>query len=261
MPPAKVCELPDYILSSHFTGRSNELQWIDRALNEPSASGDRPPRCVIHGMPGVGKTQLALQFATHAYQKGQYPHVFCVSAASVERVTQGFCKLVYRLRLPGRHTSDQASKLIMAKAWLEAPTTAGTWLLVLDNVNQETAVMLRDILPRGECKGRLLMTTRTATTADMLTASNASSQLALQPPGTGDAIAMLLAGAHLQRGSMEDAQRLVQTVGRLPLAIDQAASYMQQTGNSPQEVLGVYKSNEVVEVIVKDFKYSVLAIG
>ena len=104
------------------------------------------------------------------------------------------------------------------------------------------------------------MTTRTATTAEVLTASDASSQLALQPPGVGDAVAMLAAGVKLQRGdkvgtSYADAERLVQTVGNLLLAIDQAASYMRETGNSPQEVLGVYEGNEVLEVSKGDAEY------
>ncbi len=110
------------------------------------------------------------------------------------------------------------------------------------------------------------MTTRTATIADVLTASGASSQLALQPPRISDAVAMLLAGAKLEREGREeashaDAKRLVQSVGNLPLAIDQAASYMRETGNSPQEALDVYKNDEVLEVSEENAIYSGVAVG
>ena len=217
-------------------------------------------------MPGVGKTQLALKFATQTFHYGQVHYVFWVSAASVEKMIQDFAKLVDRLRLPGRHTLDPASKLTAMRVWLEDPGPARYWLVVLDNVNGETAVMLRDVLPQRGCGGRLLMTTRTATTADVLTASEASSQLALQPPEVGDAVAMLSAGAKLQQGdtgesNRADAERLVQSVGNLPLAIDQAASYMRETGNSPQEVLSVYKSSEVLEVSEGDAEYSGVTVG
>ena len=204
-------------------------------------------------MPGVGKTQLALRFASLAFQRSQYTYVFWVSAASVEKLTRDFSKMVDLLRLPGRYTLDQVTKLTVARAWLEDPTVAKSWLVVLDNVTQETSVMLRDMLPRRNSGGRLLFTTRTTKIADVFTAPGELSQLALKPPGIGDAIAMLSAGAGMERGGVEeasyaDAEKVVRSVGNLPLAIDQAASYMRDTGSSANEILDIYKSKDAVEV-------------
>jgi len=72
--PASVCDLPTFILSSYFMGRCDELQQIDYAFSTPS--DNLPARCVIHGMPGVGKTQLALECATFAFQRSQDHYVF-----------------------------------------------------------------------------------------------------------------------------------------------------------------------------------------
>lgn len=205
-------------------------------------------------MPGVGKTQLALKFATLAFQKGQHSYIFWVSAVSVEKLTQDASKLVDLLRLPGRYTLNQASRVTAARAWLEDSTAAKSWLVVLDNLSEETAItILRDFLPRHNHGGRILMTTRTATIAERFTAPGGSSQLALQPPGIDDAIVMLSSGAKLeQKGQKEascaDLEHLVRSVGSLPLAIDQAASFMRHTGSNPQEVLNVYESEEVMEV-------------
>ena len=212
-------------------------------------------------MPGVGKTQLALKFATVAFQRGQHAYIFWVSAVSLEKVAQDFSKLADLVRLAGRHTMDQASKLTAMRGWLEDPPVGRSWLLVLDNVSQETAGILRDVLPRKEGEGRLLMTTRMATIADMFTASGVPSQLALQVPGVGDAVAMLSAGAGADgkgrtEGSHTDAERLVQTVGNLPLAIDQAASYMRETGSSPREMLDIYHSDDALEVSKRNSKHS-----
>ena len=113
--PASVCELPDFILSSYFTGRDNELEQIDCALR--TSSEDLPARCVIYGMPGVGKTQLALKYATVASRRSQYTYVFWVSAASVEKLTRDFSKLIDLLRLPGRYAMDQVSEQIVARAF------------------------------------------------------------------------------------------------------------------------------------------------
>ena len=250
--PSKICELPNFLLSPYFTGRGDELRQIDRVFS--TSSGDLPRCCVIHGMPGVGKTQLALKFATLAFQKGQYPYIFWVSAVSVEKLTQDASKVVDLLRLPGRYTLNQASRVTAARAWLEDSTAAKSWLVVLDNLSEETAITtLRDFLPRHNHGGRILMTTRIATIAERYTASGGSLQLALQPPGIDDAMTMLSAGAKLEQEGRKEAscvglERLVRSVGSLPLAIDQAASYMRDTGSNPQEVLDVYESEEVVEV-------------
>ena len=82
--PTSVCELPDSILSSHFTGRGDELQQIDCAFS--ASSSDLPARCVIHGMPGVGKTPLALRYATLAFEKSKDIYFFWLSAGSVEKL-------------------------------------------------------------------------------------------------------------------------------------------------------------------------------
>ena len=204
-------------------------------------------------MPGLGKTQLALKFATLAYQRSHYAYVFWVSAASAEKLTQDFSKLVDLLRLPGRYTSDRVTKLTMARAWLEDPIDARNWLVILDNVTQETTTMLRDMLPRRNSGGKLLLTTRTAKIAEMFATSGGLPQLALQPPGIRDAVAMFLDCAVMERDGTSEvsyaaAEQVVRSVGALPLAIDQAASYLRETGSSPNEILKIYKSEDAFEV-------------
>ena len=205
-------------------------------------------------MPGVGKTQLALRYATLASEKSKNMYTFWVSAASVEKLARDFSKLV-DLCLPGRHASDQATKLTLARAWLEDSTIGKKWLLVLDNVTQETSRMILDeILPRRNSEGRLLFTTRTALIAESCTISSKSLTIALHPPGPHDAVKMLAAGAGRGGEGTEDAsyadlEPLVQSVGHLPLAIDQAASYLKESGSSTKELLDLYHSEEIMEVI------------
>ncbi|KAL6713032.1 hypothetical protein ACLMJK_009428 [Lecanora helva] len=251
-PPTSICELPDFILSPYFTGRNNELQEIDATFS--GSPDDQPRSYVIQGMPGVGKTQLALKYATLSFQKGEYSFVFWLSAGSVEKVTRDCSKLADLVQLPRRHMLDLAGKLIALRAWLKDLQGKKSWLIVLDNVTEETTTILRDVLLREENKGRLLITTRRATFVDIFIAWGISSQLALQPLATDDAVAMLSAGARLEQKkrsetSYIDAERLVRSVGNLPLAIDQAASYMRENGSEPQEVLNIYKSDEISEIL------------
>ena len=204
-------------------------------------------------MPGVGKTQLALKYASLAFEKGQYPYVFWVSGASVEKLSRDFSKLVDLVGLHRQYALDQASKLTMARSWLEDPTAASSWLFILDNAGEETIAMLRDVLPRRNPAGRLLITTRITKIADIFNTPGGLSRLALQPLKVGDAVAMLSAAAEMERESIEEAnhaeaERLIRSVGNLPLAIDQAASYIRDTGSSLQEVLNIYNGDEAMEV-------------
>lgn len=208
-------------------------------------------------MPGVGKTQLALRYARLASERSQYIYIFWVSAASVEKLARDFSKVADLLCLSRQHALDQVTKSTLARTWLEDSTIKKKWLLVLDNVTRETVTMiLADILPRRNNYGRLLFTTRTGTIADSCTIPDQSLPIALQPPGNDDAIAMLAAGAEMGGGSTDEAsnadlERIVRSVGNLPLAIDQAASYMKDSASSAKELLDLYNSEEKIEVIEK----------
>lgn len=114
--------------------------------------------------------------------------------------------------------------------------------------------MVDRILSRRNGRGRLLFTTRTATVAESCIIQGKSLTIALQPPGIDDAVAMFAVGAEIDGENTRGASganlaRLVQSVGNLPLAIDQAASYMKGYGSSTVELLDLYQSGEVIEVI------------
>ena len=206
-------------------------------------------------MPGVGKTQLALRYATLASKNNQNMYTFWVSAGTVEKLAREFAKVVDLLCLPGRHTMDQATKMTVARAWLENTTVGKDWLLILDNVSPETTTMIcHDVLPRRNGNGRLLFTTRTTNTADLCNSPGKSFMLALQPPSTDNAVAMLLEWNGNGRTSTENAsdaelKSLVGSVGNLPLTIDQAASYMRTYNSSIKDLLRIYESKNIVEVI------------
>ena len=72
--PTSVCEVPELLLSPHFTGRSDELEQIQRALDD--IHDDIPSRCVAYGMPGLGKTQLVLKYAMLAFKECRYQYIF-----------------------------------------------------------------------------------------------------------------------------------------------------------------------------------------
>jgi hypothetical protein len=70
-------DAPIDLLPPHFTGRVDELANIGKGFG--TSHGSASTRCVVHEMPGVGKTQLALQFAQLSYNRQQYSLVFWIS--------------------------------------------------------------------------------------------------------------------------------------------------------------------------------------
>jgi hypothetical protein len=113
-------------------------------------------------MPGIGKSQLALQYAALSHNRQQYSVVFWVSGATVEKLNQGLAKILTLVGHPDRDHPEQSTRLISARRWLEESDAHSSikWLLVLDNINREVMAFLREHLPRKNSMGNILLTTR-----------------------------------------------------------------------------------------------------
>ena len=107
-------------------------------------------------------------------------------------------------------------------------------------------MILDEILPRRNSGSRLLFTIRTASIAESCTNLGKSLMLALQPPGIDDAVTILAAGGQMggestEEASYADLEHLVQSLGDLPLAIDQATSYIKDYKSSTKELFNLYQ--------------------
>jgi isopentenyl phosphate kinase len=76
---------------SHFTGCNEEL---DRVHQELEHDGCRKT-VVVHGLGGMGKTQLALAFAQQ--HKDKYTAVFWVNSKDVDTLKQGYAAAAMRI--------------------------------------------------------------------------------------------------------------------------------------------------------------------
>ena len=208
-------------------------------------------------MPGAGKTQLALKYAESVYHERQYPFVFWVSGASVDKLKSGFSKLFDFVDAKGRAGLDQSTKCTAARTWLEdgESQTKRRWLLVVDNANRETVEHIREMLPRNNNSGKIVCTTRTKQVAQSLATAfgEQHSCIALPTPNTNDAVTLFLSVAGIEREKLDaeelqKAKDVVKAVGRLPLAVDQAASFAKESGHGIGRTLDVYTSERVEEV-------------
>jgi hypothetical protein len=246
-------EAPVDLLSVYFTGRENELADIARTLE--IVHGDVPTRCAIFGMHGIGKTQLALRFASESFDQHRYSHVFWMSGTTVEKLNQGFTDVLTLVAHPDRsNLGDQRARLKAARRWLEDAISIN-WLLVLDNVDVTVLSFLQEHLPRKNHRGKILLTTRTADVATVLvrTAGKQHHTIELGLPKIEDATRLLFVESNtnvttattLTKSKAED---VVKFVGRLPLAISNTASFMKQTGKSLDELLLLFHSEHRTQV-------------
>ena len=250
----RIYDVPD-LLSPYFIGRENELDQITCALDRSSSR--RPSRCVVYGMPGLGKTQLALKYANLVIDRRECSFVFWMSAASIDKLSSGFSKLLDLIDFPDRATLNQNAKSTAARLWLEdgESEVKRKWLLVMDNANQDTIERLREVLPRSNTNGSVLVTTRTSQVAQSIAMAfdELHTHFNLQQPTIDDAARLLLCTAEFNQtqlgpNELDNAIQFVNSIGRLPLAIDQAASFLKVSGHSLNTLLNIYQSEQVSEV-------------
>jgi len=201
-------------------------------------------------MPGVGKSQLSLCYAVKSFDTGRYTYIFWTSATSVDKLTQGFSKVLDLVCHPDRDVQDQSMKLTTARLWLEECSV--NWLFVIDNVDKSTLDFLRMHFPR---RGNVIFTTRAIDVAEALIniTRTPNSILKLQTLDVDDTINLLFDDAGIGSETitpslLREAEQLVGCVGRLPLAVVQAASFMKQTHTTLNEMLKLYKSEAKMEV-------------
>jgi tetratricopeptide (TPR) repeat protein len=227
-----------YRRNSFFTGRETLLGQIQDFLSTNHAAALTQPGA-ISGLGGIGKTQVALEYA---YRFGQqYQAVLWVRAESREALTSDFAVLAAVLNLPEKEAQEQSRAVDAVKGWLAA---LSRWLLILDNV--EDLQLLGEFLPQA-VKGRVLLTTR-------LQAGRPRARLIeveVMEPEESALFLLRRAGiiapeAPPDSASYADwtrARAIGQIMGGLPLALDQAGAYIEETQCSLDGYLDRYQTH------------------
>jgi tetratricopeptide (TPR) repeat protein len=196
-----------------FVGRSKEL----RRLTASTASGSRsgPLMMIIAGMPGTGKTELAICAAralTARYPDGVFWLGLRTYAAAESRltITSALRTLLNALNVPP--DPNITSVAALSRTW-RAVTAGKKMLIVLDDA--DTAEQIRPLLPAAD-ESAILITTR-----HVLTGLDPDCGITLQPFTQSQAAR--LAGAVLRRAGLRDPQAVAAIAAefRLPLAIRQ----------------------------------------
>ena len=157
-PATKPIHLPSHSLGQLFLGREAQLIQLHTHLGaRPSGSHAPAVLAVLHGLGGMGKTRLALEYAwRHA---GTYSALLLVDADSPEALQRNLAALAgpTRLNLPAQHETDEARQRAAVLQWLG---THPGWLLILDNADSEAAAAAVEALLPQLAGGHLIVTSR-----------------------------------------------------------------------------------------------------
>jgi len=218
-----------------FVGRDDLLRDLREKLQETKPKTYQH-RIAIYGMGGVGKTQVVIEYANR--YKDDYSDIYWISAANQAALFSGFRGIATETKcLPAgsEHltTVEVTQKVI---SWLRS---LKNWLLVIDNLDD---ISVADgFLPRMDT-GHTIITTRNPD-AKKIPAEGFEIPLL----GPSAAVELLVGGSELTEVDFptlrKDARTVVDELGYLALAIDQASAFIRSSRITINNFLNLYRKS------------------
>ena len=183
----KVPAVLDCYRNKGFTGREEALAHLHSCVSSSHGTNESSPVVVIHGMAGVGKTQLAREYV-YRYESS-FDSVWWIDAQSLQSTYTGYLQMAQRLaeyyaanpQLWATSIADISRSLKVesltdawGEVWMDMKTTIliieavkewlcckknDHWLLVLDNVDNLKSSNIAKLLPETR-SGNIIMTSR-----------------------------------------------------------------------------------------------------
>ncbi|KAG9511616.1 hypothetical protein KCV07_g10049, partial [Aureobasidium melanogenum] len=250
--PARQVLLKGVPAIDHFVQRASGMQRLEEYFFPQKSRLARRKMFVVHGLGGIGKTQLCIEFVRR-YQE-RYNAVFWLDGSSEDALQRSFVDVVSRIpaaevplaliEAAKQASPDQLSMLRGVLDWLTLPSNQ-RWLLVIDDVDRDHTAKVEDPLaydvkqyfPAAD-HGNILVTSRLST----LTAPRNSLRLAEVNRDQGRAILEAIGGENMLAQDERDVDALLERLSGLPLALTQAAAYIGQTAVSVIQYLEYYDS-------------------
>ncbi|KAH7201447.1 hypothetical protein DER44DRAFT_900082 [Fusarium oxysporum] len=244
-----------FLKNDLFVGRYDVLARLQGLLFQ---EGHR--KAALVGLGGIGKTQIALQLAYWVKEKKQDYSVFWVPALSRASFEQACVQIIDACDIPTTNNNN-ADAVESVRQYLGSKR-AGKWLLVIDNADDAQTVMgsagvengIYQSLPQSD-EGRILFTTRYRN----LAVSVARRNILVVPPMSRDEATYYFKEALIQESSLSDKQvtnRLLTLLTHLPLAITQAAAYLNENQISLMEYVQLFENTDRdrIELLSAEFQ-------
>ena len=207
----------------HFTGRVQLLEDIRESLNKEHNTALTQ---ALYGLGGIGKTQLAMEYAWQ--QSASYEFVWWLRAEAPSSLIADYIALATELELPESNEPEQELVVQAMRKWLDKHSG---WLLIFDNAKD--AKSIRNYLPESS-GGHVLITSRNQDWRAF------GKPLSIEVWNRNEAIAFL----QKRTGQLDEkaADKLAEALGDLPLALEQAAAYIETRTKTYAEYLDLFNS-------------------
>ncbi|KAF7139716.1 hypothetical protein CNMCM5793_007554 [Aspergillus hiratsukae] len=235
----------------NFLGRQEELEHLWHYLQPANAQFRKI--AILHGLGGMGKTQLAVRFARD--HKNDFTAVFWLSGKDRGTLLQSLSSALPRL--PGQSRTNEAindedveQQARHVLQWLALEGNS-RWLIIFDNIDQYSPIdnAVGDAYDIGEFfptadHGSILITTRLQGLSEL------GKSFPVHRLESNDAIQLLLQSSGLpakntrrELKSNPDILALSNRLDGLPLAIVIAGAFMRETGTNITEYLQYYQES------------------
>lgn len=240
--------------NKRFTGRTEILDTLEKSLfgEEPSQ------KTALVGLGGVGKTQIALHLAYHVQETRPDYSIFWVPVLSEQSAAQAYTEIARKLDLQKINEDEDIRELVCRHL---SSDEAGKWLLIIDNADDPELVLgadgkpgIEEYLPQSK-HGLVLLTTRSTRVAADFAGSDVVDVEQMNPEEATDLLSNSLSRKELLRDEALVAELLTHLTF-LPLAITQAAAYLNQTRAPLQKYLELLQGAEkdVSKLLGREFK-------
>ncbi|WP_045742702.1 FxSxx-COOH system tetratricopeptide repeat protein [Actinoplanes rectilineatus] len=224
-PPAVWLDVPPRGL--HFTGRGDLLAALDRQPIGSHTATVLVPHA-LHGLGGVGKTQLAIEYA-HRHQSS-FDLVAWIPAEQQALLRSSFQRIAAAMGIADPDSSDRT--VARVRDGLRRGVPFRRWLIVFDNA--ESPAALRRYVPEAAppaSTGRVIITSRDRTW------SSYAEAVEVEVLSRAESVALV----HRRNpGVIErDALRLAEQLGDLPLALEQASAWLDASGTRVGDYLRI----------------------
>jgi tetratricopeptide (TPR) repeat protein len=213
--------------NANFTGREDLLNELKASLNSSGAAALTQPQA-IHGLGGIGKTQLAVEYA---YRHGsEYNIVWWVRSEEAITIASDYASLAAKLDLVEKEVPDQSVIIEAVKEWLRRNKN---WLLIFDNAPDANS--LRNYMPKGGA-GHVLITSRFPNWRGI------ASPLTVKALPLDKATEFLI--NRTEQLDEAAAGELAEKLGGLPLALEQAGAYIEASDCTLYDYINMFQANQ-----------------